>query len=366
LISLLADIEKENLNMKQTVKCVTSTDRIFFDENVKTFRLYAGNSLYAISISPELTLEHLYWGKTLHPGYDLRYLNQSSRPTHFSTLEAAPDYLEASLMPSDTLADIQRAWKDSKNTKNVIDSMDAFHKRRLENYTWRVLSKKTQESLHNTLSLEDITNELTGLESTLSTPGGHQQDALDSAALSTPRGITTRHRAISNPGGGLSSTGLGSPANIIPHSAEVLTRTPWDERNNPHAAESLMTEGFQTGNRPTPLSLAGLHVPTGSMTNTPGRTPQMSPLHRNQSVTVSHHYGMSHAFERDEGIIGKGSLCVEYGDQGTGDFRTPSFVVVDNFNGSTISPLKYRKHRIYCGKLPMPDEQPAVRCTNMK
>jgi len=47
---------------------------------------------------------------------------------------------------------------------------------------------------------------------------------------------------------------------------------------------------------------------------------------------------------------------------GTGDFRTPSFTVVDNFNGSTISPLRYRKHKIYRGKMPMPDCMPAIRC----
>jgi hypothetical protein len=35
--------------------------RIIFDGSYKTFRLYPGKSLYAFSISPELSLEHLYW-----------------------------------------------------------------------------------------------------------------------------------------------------------------------------------------------------------------------------------------------------------------------------------------------------------------
>ena len=55
-------------------------------------------------------------------------------------------------------------------------------------------------------------------------------------------------------------------------------------------------------------------------------------------------------------------LCTEYSDHGTGDFRSPSFIVVDNFNGSAISPLKYKKHRIYRGKLEMPDNLPSIRC----
>lgn len=69
-----------------------------------------------------------------------------------------------------------------------------------------------------------------------------------------------------------------------------------------------------------------------------------------------------HIFDRVQGKIGKGGVCVEYADQGTGDFRTPSFTVLDNFNGSTISPLRYRKHKIYRGKMPMPDHMPSIRC----
>lgn len=70
----------------------------------------------------------------------------------------------------------------------------------------------------------------------------------------------------------------------------------------------------------------------------------------------------SHIFDQLQGKLGKGGVCVEYADQGTGDFRSPSFTIVDNFNGSTISPLKYRKHKIYRGKLPMPECMPAIRC----
>lgn len=67
-------------------------------------------------------------------------------------------------------------------------------------------------------------------------------------------------------------------------------------------------------------------------------------------------------FERTLGKMGKGLLCCEYSDHGTGDFRTPSFMVVDNFSGSSISPLRYKRHAIYRGKLPMPDAMPAIRC----
>jgi len=59
--------------------------RIMFDASYETFRLYPGKSLYAFSISAELSFEHLYWGKALPPGYDLRYLSQRSRVSHFQT-----------------------------------------------------------------------------------------------------------------------------------------------------------------------------------------------------------------------------------------------------------------------------------------
>jgi hypothetical protein len=68
-------------------------------------------------------------------------------------------------------------------------------------------------------------------------------------------------------------------------------------------------------------------------------------------------------FDRKQGKIGKSTLCCEYSDHGTGDFRTPSLIVVDNYNGSAISPLRYRNHVIYKGKLPMQTaHMPSIRC----
>jgi alpha-galactosidase len=57
---------------------------------------------------------------------------------------------------------------------------------------------------------------------------------------------------------------------------------------------------------------------------------------------------------------------MEYSDHGTGDFRSPSFTVIDNCDGSSISPLRYRKHLILRGKLPMPDNLPGIRSTDEK
>jgi alpha-galactosidase len=69
-------------------------------------------------------------------------------------------------------------------------------------------------------------------------------------------------------------------------------------------------------------------------------------------------------FERFGGQFGKGILNFEYSDHGTGDFRTPSFVVVDTYDGSSITPIRYRRHAIHKGKIPMPDHMPGIRFLN--
>ena len=66
-------------------------------------------------------------------------------------------------------------------------------------------------------------------------------------------------------------------------------------------------------------------------------------------------------FSKEFGQMGKGGLCLEYADCGTGDFRSPSFSVTDSYNDSNSSPLMFRSYQIYRGKLPMPDGLPGVR-----
>jgi alpha-galactosidase len=66
-------------------------------------------------------------------------------------------------------------------------------------------------------------------------------------------------------------------------------------------------------------------------------------------------------FERPVNSIGKGNLWMEYSDAGTGDFRPPSFLVV-YANGSSITPLKYKSHRILPGKEKLQGFLPSIRC----
>jgi hypothetical protein len=91
------------------------------------------------------------------------------------------------------------------------------------------------------------------------------------------------------------------------------------------------------------------------------KSPSLRYLEGLSTLSPAHKYKSRQTFDRQIGEIGKGVLCVEYTDIGTGDFRTPSLVVVDNFNGSAISPLRYRSHKIFKGKPPI-EGMPSIRC----
>jgi hypothetical protein len=123
-------------------------ERVIFDATFKTFRLYPGKSLYAFSISPELTLEHLYWGKRLPPGYDLRYLSQSSRMLHFNTAEqhasVADDAVRDSLFKDlewVSIEKLQDTWRKSKTHNVDTSDSESLLQRRLENLSWRLMTK---------------------------------------------------------------------------------------------------------------------------------------------------------------------------------------------------------------------------------
>lgn len=318
------------------------TDRIFFDEHFKTFRLYAGNSLYAMCISPELSLEHLYWGKTLHPGYDLRYLSKSSRSTHFSTLEAAADIFEvaAQVVPSESFADIQKTWKDMKSMKGTADDIEAFQKRRLENYAWRMMSKKVRSPrLPGPTSLDSEDGRFGGLTARV---------------VEVETDLSQGHKKAVQ-GGGLSDVRKRSTSTPALYVVDQDTEARSTSFNNRFRAAPSAFRTHSTDTDPLEARLGIQRVASAEQFSS---IPQ-SPFLGNNSCIISG--GRRHSFDRDEGQIGKGSLCVEYSDQGTGDFRSPSFVVVDNFTGSSISPLRYRRHAIFKGKHPLPKNMPGIR-----
>jgi len=304
---------------------IRGSSHIVFDENVKTFRLYAGNSMYSFCISPELNLEHLYWGKKLQDGYDLRYTNQSCRLTHFSTIEAAPLGIDGKIVvEAETLEEIQKIWKENKSwTSKSKDESDFVQKKRLENYSWRIMSK---------FSLNPDVKEAkeTGVRKKSMSVSFDMDDEDDNMETSPDKAGTltafSRRRSLSNPAMKMASfSGVSKNSHYDPKCSFV----------DLNSMAKLVDIKETSPSRQFLENIAG-------------------------GGGIKRHKNLQ-TFERQLGKIGKGNLCCEYSDHGTGDFRSPSFLIVDNRNGSSISPLKYRRHKIYRGKLPMPDNMPAIR-----
>lgn len=294
---------------------IRGSSRISFDENVRTFRLYAGNSLYAFCISPELTLEHLYWGKKLQDGFDLRYINQSCRLTHFTTIEAAPHSFDGKIViEAETLEEVQKTWKENKRwSSKSKDDADFVQRKRLENYSWRIMSKFSVAS----------EGKDSGRKKSLSVSFD-----MDDDIESPDKSSSVRERSLSNPAMKVASfSGLSN-----------LRYDPKCSLLDLNSMSKLVDMKETSPSRQFLENIMG-------------------------GYGIKRHKNLQ-TFERQLGKIGKGNLCCEYSDHGTGDFRTPSFLVVDNCNGSTISPLKYRRHKIHRGKLPMPDNMPSIRCMN--
>jgi len=315
---------------------VTSTQNVFFDADFKTFRLYAGKSLYCFCITPELSLEHLYWGCALPPGYDLRYLSQSSRNAPFNTVEAGPDKFGGRIViGAETLEEVMKTYKESKTAS--IDAASAFQKRRLENYSWRILNKASQhqanQSSKDTSFLQDGGEFFANLGSPLSKQKASPGEVMRASPESSEKFTRGRQRSSTNP------------------PAFATKRRPSIDGLNADNAEAYDMQH----------PLRAVKIPSFLVEKSADKF--MGNKRRSGRARVQHHQH-TQTFERAVGKMGKGLLCCEYSDHGTGDFRTPSFMMVDNSNGSSISPLRYKRHAIYRGKLPMPDAMPSIRCLN--
>jgi hypothetical protein len=323
--------------MAKSSKHVKSTDHINFDEHFKTFRLYAGKSLYAFSITAELTLEHLYWGKALPVGYDLRYLSQINRYTHFTTVEAAPiaSFNSKVVVEAETLDEIQKTWRENRSWVPLhTNDADYIARKRLENYSWRMMTKMAQHPKPE--------------GTTPGKPGGGK-----------PRGQSW--------GSASYSPGKENDHHFNEHHHDEEHSQLDDHESADHMPAAAQLRGRSASTPALVNEYMQIKDPKATTTQQQARHHQPSPIDEEalafeERVSPSMPTKKSvQTFERKLGLVGKGVLCVEYTDYGTGDFRSPSFIAIDHSTGSAISPLRYRSHKIYRGKLPF-DEMPSIRC----
>ncbi|RYG67959.1 hypothetical protein EON64_06280 [archaeon] len=332
-------------------RLVHRTSHISFSEQDKTFRLYAGDSIYAFCLSSELGLEHLHWGQAVPPEYDLRYLGESSRATHFNTVDAGPDPFGGKIvLAAETLQEIQRTWRENKVWVPMdMDDQERFVKRRLENYSWRIMSQL-------------LKNKLKHGKTTTTLAGKKFSNALDIQRARSATSTTDNVRGELAAFNSLKKS-LPTPA----PSQSNLEQESQPEKMRIHRSYSspdleVLRSEFE---------MSEIKDITRNVTHSMGGKDRRDALRKASAFEdaqvekrcISVH-NRAETFERKIGKIGKGGICLEYSDHGTGDFRTPSFVVVDNFNGSSITPLRYRRHRIYKGKLNMPDDMPSIRCAS--
>lgn len=335
--------------------------RIFFDETCRTFRLYPGESLYAFSITQELSLEHLYFGPALHPGFDLRYLSSSSRRTHFETSEMYEKTIHAQSMKrsnqmieSDeilfqmapaTVEDLQEIWRRNRVTSGTsplsatMDTLESFERRRRDNFAWRMMSlrSKQQNKLKTNFAPSPIST-------TKSSPLG---PPASSPTFTTPLEQHHEHQQrVKLPP--YNREGISSLDSVI--TTPPITSQKENEPPSPPPPLHRSVSSASFIGKPAPIDIPSFFALTESPQGSPRPTLPESSFERLKSSDFAKG-SRKVIFDRRGGKIGKGSICSEYSDLGTGDFRSPSFVVVDTYNGSSISPLRYRRHEIMKGKL---------------
>ena len=376
-----------------------SKPRILFDEAWKTFSIYPGNSLYAFCITPEGSLEHLYWGNDLPKGYDLRYLSRSAR-----------------IVAHDTVEEILQIKKNSRSSLFEDQSsdfqLDPQNKVRYDNLKWRVQSLRNRKSFENGIAMLSIDSSNTTADppSIVGTVSiiANRDSSGDLKCKDKNCSAEGRSRSLSSPlrfRDGDSSDGTeGSPRSgrMSRSSSKSMfdfasRRVPVDDMgrsshnlldsggNNGRTVRSgsvNLNSGYDMGD-PYKLpdetemqyEIAGAEIhefepPTNQMVRIESENVLVGDGNQSGYSTDQSDSGYSkmyiphkkYKFGRKKGTLGKGTLCTEYSDSGTGDFRSPSFIV-QTANGSSITPVKYQSHKIISGKAELPDHLPGIRGT---
>ena len=247
--------------------------------------------------------------------------------THFNTYEMPVESREvvptkpSSSIKAGSMEELKDSWRQFSTNASfaTADENEHFHQRRMENLAWRLMSIKAGVEERKT----SLINEM----------GGDAEHAC-AQPLEVPLQVQRREREERSEvlfgqvrGRSKSNPMLMAMAPELQSSKVV---TPPMSNVSSMSALDVLLDGDE------------VHVEANSRR----RSASMSEPHRK--------------FERAGGALGKGVLCMEYSDSGTGDFRSPSFMVNSN-KGGGISPLRYKSHTIADGKQPLPDCLPGVR-----
>ena len=452
-------------------KAVSETEHVHYDKKNRIFRLSAGSSTYAFRIASNLSLEHLYFGKTLACESDLKKLSVEQIPKEFYNIvqevndleRSAPSIKVESLAEqtdlSNTAADgkrrnesfvnapphgrfvrfeneslseyrrrmfalsyrnpslvgnslergkhlhlprnikrlttrMQRGFTDDSVSGDIIKDLAQANNDRKEQdpsdssnesgvevikgYRERSSSgpKRTDENKNKANTNEIPTNAIEKRIQNSSSDSDYSRSDLrvkgstnfsnvyDSVGWDSDMNIK-RTRKFNHDGGSTKdlvpedSNGFDSDSlNLVVQTKVTL---PLDEDIVPSSIQdsgsaSASADRCNTQNGFTDKFVPEPHCEKSCQQHQSLKVDKASYL--DSAVNVE---SMSKATEsKDPKLTVQAGICLEYSCAGIGDFRSPSFSFVDDYDGSSSATLRYKRHYIYSDKLPMPDNLPGI------
>ena len=277
----------------------------------------------------------LHW-LTTYLSYDLRYLSRNSRAMHFNVLERritsrfTSDNL-AQQMQAETLDELQEIWRHNRAAGRLRSASDpeTIQRIRMRNLADRIISMERLLSAASESNLHEDYGEFVSTDPGLvKSPVRSRQNTLTEVLL--PSTSIHPFSPVRSRQGTFEDLSMAGVNNNLP-----LTRS----------RQGTVEDLVLSASHRSASSLRRVVSRDQSHQNSRGHSPPRQ----------------IRSFDRPAAETGKGNLALEYSDHGTGDFRSPSFSIITS-NASSISPLRYRKHKIFPGKPPLPDFLPGIRC----
>lgn len=372
---------------------------IYYDGQQRLFRLRCKNSLYAFRVDDARNLEHLYWGPPVPPCDDITYLIQSHVPTPFDPKGSAESIAKRlgleELKTLDTIEDITDKWKEYTRRRGPEVTEDIKRNRRLENASWRLWHQERNKGgdLNRDLSVPTVARLIATEDDPIMQHTKRPEDTsaravkfpdsrqgntiveIHTLSDSKPRDPT---RSPNPPKHGI----LKKPMKATKSMVDVKTLARQDSAFGPVRPTNRQspTQAAQPSTAPSKSFLERKQSsflerkPSSILARKSSRTLSSSASPRSLQRAHSQNYssigssiGDMNLLEQstnwgalDPEELGKNTKLLEFSDQGTGDYRDPSFKVNFGRDGSTVCPIRYAGYRISAGKRHMPSPMPSM------
>lgn len=346
---------------------------IYYDGQLRLFRLRCKDSLYAFRVDDARNLEHLYWGPPLPPCDDITYLIRGHVAAPFDPRGSVSIAKVLGLDELDSIANVDQLtdkWKIFTKTKGTEDAEDHKRNRRLENASWRLWHQErnkggdlNRDLSHDTvamaLDLQSQAQHAESLHTSSKSIAIHSPHTSDTESEHHPTRLSFAADTVGTP---------HVPSRMPPSEASLRSAL----KRSSKTAKSMMniSDLDQDVNfaitPPFALSRAAVDRPR-SIPKT-SVSPRIIPRIPSQAYSpIPGSFGDLTFQEQntnwgalDHEVLGKNTKLLEFSDQGTGDYRDPSFKVTYSKDGSSVCPLSYKRHKIVEGKIPMPSPMPAM------